>query len=73
MKLSNDVYDKLKFMVTVFIPALATFIGTIGVAIGYPEITGTLVTVISAFGLFVGSLIGLSSVNYYGDEDDKIL
>lgn len=70
MKLTNELYDSLKFICTIFIPALTTLVGTIGVALGYSEITGTLVTILSAFGVFIGSLIGLSSVNYKHEQED---
>lgn len=71
MKLSNQVYDSLKFISTIFIPALATLIGTVGVALGYQELTGVLVTIVSAIGVFIGSLIGLSSVTYKHEQEDN--
>lgn len=64
MKLNNQLYDALKFVSTIFIPAFATLIGTVGIAIGYQEVAGVFVTIVTAIGTFVGSLIGLSSVNY---------
>lgn len=72
MKLSNRWYDSLKFIATIFIPALATFVGTVGIAVGYQELTGTLVTIISALGVFIGALIGLSSTDYkYQQMEDR--
>lgn len=64
MKLNNQLYDALKFMATIFIPAFGTLVGTIGIALGYQEVAGVFVTIITAIGTFIGSLIGLSSVNY---------
>lgn len=69
MKLTNQWYDALKFLATIFIPAFGTLVGTIGIALGYPEETGVFVTIITALGTFVGSLIGLSSVNYNKDTE----
>lgn len=70
MKLSNQWYDALKFVSTIFLPALATLVGTIGIALGFQVQTGIIVTIITALGTFVGSLIGLSSVNYGGEQDE---
>lgn len=64
MIFSNKTYDILKFVAITFIPALATFVGTVGIAIGYPETTGVVVTVLTALGTFIGALVGLSSASY---------
>lgn len=71
MLLSNKVYDILKFSAQVFLPALATFIGTVGVSLGYPETTGIIVTILTALATFVGALVGLSSLEY-GENNGKI-
>ena len=60
MIFSNKTYDVLKFVAITFIPALATFVGTVGIAVGYPETTGVIVTL----GTFIGALVGLSSTSY---------
>lgn len=64
MIFSNKTYDVLKFIAITFIPALATFVGTVGIAVGYPETTGIIVTVLTALGSFIGALVGLSSASY---------
>lgn len=64
MIFSNKTYDILKFVAITFIPALATFVGTVGIAVGYPETTGIIVTVLTALGSFIGALVGLSSASY---------
>lgn len=64
MIFNNKTYDILKFVSITFIPALATFVGTVGIAVGYPEATGVVVTVLTALGTFIGALVGLSSTNY---------
>ena len=64
MIFNNKTYDILKFIAITFIPALATFVGTIGIAVGYPETTGIIVTVLTALGSFIGALVGLSSASY---------
>lgn len=64
MIFNNKTYDILKFIAITFIPALATFVGTVGIAVGYPETTGIIVTVLTALGSFIGALVGLSSASY---------
>ena len=64
MVFDNKTYDILKYVSMILLPALATFIGTVGIALGYPQVTGIIVTVVTAFGGFIGSLIGLSSKGY---------
>lgn len=68
MMFNNKTYDILKFVATVFVPALATFVGTVGIAVGYPETTGVIVTVLTALGTFIGALVGISSTAYQGDN-----
>ena len=62
--LNNRTYDLLKYIAITVVPALATLVGTVGVALGYQDVTGIVVTIITAVGTFIGSLVGLSSVNY---------
>lgn len=54
MIFNNKTYDILKFVAITFIPALATFVGTVGI----------IVTVLTALGSFIGALVGLSSASY---------
>jgi hypothetical protein len=72
MKLSNKLYDVLKWIDLVFIPALIVFYGVIGnvLNIPYTEIT---LTIMGAFDVFLGSLLGISSTKYAkeSDEDGK--
>lgn len=62
--LNNRTYDVLKYLAITVVPALATLVGTVGVALGYQDVTGIVVTIITAVGTFIGALVGLSSVNY---------
>ena len=71
MYFNGKTYDFLKFVAMIFAPALATLVGTIGVALGFPEATGVIVTIITAFGTFIGSLVGLSATNYNNTKGDN--
>lgn len=63
MKLDNKVYDVLKWVALVVLPAIATLYTAIAGVWGLPyaeEIPAT----ITAVDLFVGALLGVSSAQY---------
>lgn len=67
MKLSNKVYDVLKFIAQIFLPALGTLYFALAGIWGLPygeQILGT----ISAIDVFLGALLGLSSAKYCKGE-----
>lgn len=68
MKLSNKVYDILKWIVMVFLPALATLIFTLGSIIGFDACVTC--GIITAVDTFLGALIGISTIKY--NEEEKI-
>lgn len=61
--MSNKLYDILKWIDLVFIPALIVFYGVIGNTLNIPN-TEVVLTIMGAFDVFLGSLLGISSVNY---------
>lgn len=68
MKLTNEVYDKLKTIAWVLAP-LITFIGAVLSIWGVPnaeKITATL----AALDTLLGSLLAVSNYNYYKENDD---
>lgn len=67
MKLSNNVYDVLKFIATTALPAFITFAGIVGVQLGY-DMT-TIVVILTAFNTFLGTLLGISSFNYNKENE----
>lgn len=63
MKMSNKVYDVLKWIAMYLLPALGTLYFTIAGIWGFPygeEIVGT----ITAIDTFLGILLGISSAQY---------
>ena len=61
--MNNQTYDILKRVALIVIPALATFVNAVGIVWGVPyanEVTAT----ITAFGVLLGSALGISSTNY---------
>ena len=57
----DKVYDVLKWVGLIVLPAVATFIGTVGTAAGWDG-TDMTVTVITAVGILLGAVLGVSAV-----------
>ncbi len=66
--LSNKVYDILKFISLIILPAIATLVGTLGNIWHWPYID-QIVPSITAIDVFLGALLGISSINYAKKED----
>jgi hypothetical protein len=67
MKMSNTVYDVLKFIAQIVLPALATLWAALGKIWGWPLVTEITAT-ICAVDTFLGALLGISSYNYNKEE-----
>lgn len=67
MKLHNNVYDVLKYIVLIALPAVITFVNIVGVQLGY-DMTTTIV-VLTAFNTLLGTLIGISSIKYNKENE----
>ena len=61
--MKNKTYDILKWVAITVLPAIAALVGTIGTTTSW-EHTGITVVVITALDTFLGTLIGVSSINY---------
>ncbi len=61
--MDNNTYDKLKWIAMIVIPAVATLVGTVGVSVGWAQ-TDLAVTIITAVGVFLGTVLGVSNQNY---------
>lgn len=73
MRLPDAVYDVLKWIGLIALPAVAWFIGRIAPVWGIPN-ADAIVTTLNASGTLVGVLIGVSTIDYYkgagnGSED----
>lgn len=58
--LPDKVYNVLKWVGLVALPAIATFVGTVGATVEW-EPTTIAVTVITAAGTLVGALLGVTT------------
>ena len=65
-KMSNETYDKLKYIVMIILPALTVLVGAVGVNLSIPH-TDIAVTLMAAVTTFLGSVLGVSSYNYNND------
>lgn len=61
--MTNKTYDALKYVALIIIPALATFVNAVGVVWGVSHTNDAAMT-ITAFGVFLGAVLGVSSKNY---------
>lgn len=68
MILPSKVYEFLKWFSLIGINAFGVFYSTIGVAWGLPYVEQVKTTCF-ALGTFIGACIGVSSNNYYAEED----
>ena len=67
MKMSNKVYDILKFIAQIVLPALATLWAALGKIWGWPLVTEITAT-ICAVDTFLGALLGISSNRYNAQQ-----
>lgn len=71
MKLSNKVYDILKFIAQILLPALGTLYFALAGIWGFPygeQIVGT----ITAVDTFLGALLGISTYQYNKELNEQI-
>lgn len=67
--MSNKVYDVLKYIAQIILPALATLYFALAGIWGFPygeEVVGT----ITAIDTFLGVILGISSVKYNKNKEE---
>ena len=66
--LNNKVYDVLKWITLVLLPALATLVGVIlnCFNVGCTDIVLTIMTAITTF---MGAILGISNINYRKEDN----
>ena len=70
MIFNNKVYDVLKYIAQIVLPAIATLYFALSSIWGLPygeQIVGT----ITAVDCFLGALLGISSIQYNKSQEDK--
>jgi len=75
IKLKNEIYDVLKWIALICIPALVTFLSVVlGVLNVDPRTVNVITTIMSALGTLIGTLIGVSTSAYNkqkGEQDGE--
>lgn len=66
---SNKVYDVLKWIALIFLPAVAVLYGAIAPVWGWPEPDGIVYT-ITAIDTFLGTVLGISNLNYKAENGE---
>lgn len=72
MRFENRVYDVLKWICLIFLPAVAILYSAIDGVFGWGY-TATVTTIISAVEAFIGSMIGISTKSYRKKNDEFCL
>lgn len=70
--MSNKIYDVLKWIAQILLPAIGTLYFAIASIWGLPyaeQIVGT----ITAIDAFLGALLGISTMQYNKQQEDEIL
>lgn len=68
MKLSNKVYDVLKYITQIVLPAIATLYFALSGIWGLPyaeQVVGTITAIVT----FLGVILGISSANYKKESE----
>ena len=66
--LSSKVYDWLKWISIVCLPALSTFIVVISKIWGWADLGNNIAQTITAVAVLLGALLGISSIQYKKGE-----
>lgn len=71
MRFPDKVYDTLKWLCLIAIPALVVLLATVLPAFGIdPETVKVITITISAIGVFIGTLIGVSTAAYKAEQSE---
>lgn len=66
--MSNKVYDVLKWITLVFLPALTTLTGAILTTFNV-GCTDVVLTIMTAVTTFMGAVLGISNINYNKNKE----
>lgn len=69
MKLSDNTYNILKWILMIVVPALITLISSLGTIYGWD--TSTITLTIAAIATFLGVITGISNSNFYKENTDS--
>lgn len=67
---SNGIYDKLKWIALVFLPALATAYWALGTVVDWVPAVNDVVQTIVVLDTLLGTLLGVSNQRYKANDDN---
>ena len=71
MRIPDSLYDVLKWVALICIPALVTFLSVVlGVLDVDPRTVNIILTIMTAAGTLIGSLIGVSTKAYNKEKEE---
>lgn len=70
--INNKVYDWLKWIAIICLPALSSFIVVISRIWGWPDMGSMIAQTITAIGVLLGALLGISSLQYNLEDKDNV-
>lgn len=68
MKLSNNIYNFLKWLTLIGLPAIITFAGVVMNTLNF-EYTNIVLTIATAFVTMLGTMLGISNYNYNKEKE----
>lgn len=72
MIFKNDkIYDILKWINAIFIPALITLIATVGKSLNWEDVV-VVVAICNALNTFLGSVLGVSNYQFYNTKIESL-
>lgn len=69
MKLNDKIYDWLKWIAIVALPAISTFIVVLGKIWNWGDIAPMVAQTITAVAVLLGALLGISTIQYNKGSD----
>ena len=69
MKFNDKIYNILKWLIIIVIPAATTLIGALGQIYNFD--TEKIILTITAITTFLGVITGISNYNYYKSKGDE--
>lgn len=71
IKLPNKIYDVLKWVCLIVLPAIATFVGALGGIWNWNIPVDSIVKTIGAIEVLLGALLGISCYNYNKEAENE--
>lgn len=68
--MKNSLYDILKWVAILLLPALSTLIAVIGNIWGIP-VCEPIAQTVTAIGVFLGAILGISSIQYKKELENE--